>query len=145
MQETMAYFQEWKALDKHSSICTFPSTSPVTLKEWTLIMDIMNHHNFSLPKCTKVNSNEPKDYIGVYLSEIFTKMNPSDFNKLYLAVHFLKIEELRRLMAVFLATKVYISHDEGAYEERMKANNVKSKLTYATEMEYRHNFSFMNI
>jgi len=63
---------------------------------------------------------------------------------LYRAAHFLKINNLRKVIAAVAASRVYIPATLQAYNQKMIDLGVTEKLTSEKSKEYKGRFPFMS-
>jgi hypothetical protein len=63
-----------------------------------------------------VATNVPEDVIGKELNTLIGGLNVKELNKLYQAVHYLKIKNLKKSISAVMACRIYLKADLKDYQ-----------------------------
>lgn len=76
------------------------------------------------------------------MTQILSGFPYQDLKKMYLVAHCLKIQRLKRCIAAFFASKVYLK-DQEEYSQKKKLYGIEKEISIYTTLEYKH-LPFMN-
>ena len=100
--------------------------------------------NYDIKEPPKLKNNVLEDHIDKNLANLIGKLSPKDINSLYRAVHFLKIDALRKCIAAVMACRVWIEPTLENYNKKKEEIGLKEELTTEKSKEYKERFPFMN-
>jgi hypothetical protein len=106
---------------------------------------LLLNNNYDFKEPPKITSGVAEDFMDKSLAKELAQLAPEEFNRAYRIVHYLKIHPLRKLMAAFLACKVFFDGKNlKSYQDRKKELGIQGELTFTESKSYRERFPFMN-
>lgn len=80
------------------------------------MLAILESFNFNPPHPpSKIRNNNLRDYLPAQLIQRFDQAPIDTLNKLYQACHFLKVEVLKKSIAVYFACRIHFSYTKKGY------------------------------
>ena len=108
------------------------------------IRTILQTVEYQLPKPTKLKDNNVSNAIGAPLAELIGKHDAKHINRLYLAAHSLKIQNLKKCLAAVMACRVFVQPTLESYNAKKTELGIEKDLTPELSKEYKERFPFMN-
>ena len=106
------YFQEWLTLNDNKKDIKCEIKSVVSLNNWERIVKILTHYDFCIPQGPKVTSTRAHEHLDKFILSLFGSLRSSQINSLFVAVKFLKIEQIQNQIACYLACQVYLDNTD---------------------------------
>ena len=100
--------------------------------------------NYDIKEPPKLKNNVLEDHIDKNLAAKIGKLSAKEINSLYRAVHFLKIDALRKCIAAVMACRVWIEPTLDNYNKKKAEIGLTEELTTDKSKEYKERFPFMN-